>query len=77
VLVALPVPCERAVGLAGRHAEADRVGDTVTFRNPQGVVAVTAVAPDIVRVRFAPGRAWDAITPTRWWHATWDRHRRR
>ena len=27
-------------------------GDTVTFRNSQGVVAVTAVAPDIVRVRF-------------------------
>ena len=34
-----------------------RAGDTVTFRNEQGVVAVTAVAPDIVRVRFAPGRA--------------------
>jgi len=32
-------------------------GSTVTFKNAQGVVAVTAVAPDIVRVRFAPGAA--------------------
>jgi len=32
-------------------------GSTVTFKNAQGVVAVTAVAPDIIRVRFAPGTA--------------------
>ena len=32
-------------------------GSTVTFKNAQGVVAVTAVAPDIIRVRFAPGAA--------------------
>lgn len=30
--------------------------NTLTFRNSQGIVAITAVAPDIVRVRFAPGR---------------------
>ena len=30
-------------------------GNTVTFKNAQGVVAVTAVAPDIIRLRFAPG----------------------
>ena len=32
-------------------------GSSVTFKNAQGVVAVTAVAPDIIRVRFAPGAA--------------------
>jgi hypothetical protein len=32
-------------------------GNTVTFKNAQGVVAVTAIAPEIVRVRFAPGAA--------------------
>jgi alpha-glucosidase len=32
-------------------------GNTVTFKNAQGVVAVTAIAPDIIRVRFAPGNA--------------------
>jgi alpha-glucosidase len=32
-------------------------GATVTFRNAQGVVAVTAVAADIIRVRFSPGPA--------------------
>ena len=32
-------------------------GSTVTFKNAQGVVAVAAVAPDIIRVRFAPGAA--------------------
>jgi alpha-glucosidase len=31
-----------------------RTGDTLTFRNQQGTIAVTAVAPDIVRIRFAP-----------------------
>ncbi len=31
-----------------------RTGDTLTFRNKQGTIAVTAVAPDIIRVRFAP-----------------------
>ena len=34
-----------------------RSGDTLTFRNRQGIVAVTAVAPDIIRVRFVPRQA--------------------
>src|SRR5262245_40627767 len=34
-----------------------RDGQTLTFRNDQGVVALTVLAPDIVRVRFAPGPA--------------------
>jgi alpha-glucosidase len=29
--------------------------NSLTFRNPQGVVVVTVVEPDIFRVRFAPG----------------------
>ena len=32
-------------------------GQTITWRNDQGVVAITAVAPDVIRVRFAPRRA--------------------
>src|SRR3954462_2788883 len=32
-----------------------RAGNTVTFKNAQGVVAVTAVSAEIVRVRFSPG----------------------
>src|SRR5215813_707943 len=31
-----------------------RSGNTVTFKNAQGVVAVTAISPEIVRVRFSP-----------------------
>jgi alpha-glucosidase len=31
-----------------------REGNTLTFQNKQGIVAVTALAPDIVRVRFSP-----------------------
>ncbi len=57
VLVALPVSANAQWASLGDMPKPTRVGDTVTFRNAQGVVAVTAVAPDIVRVRFAPGRA--------------------
>jgi alpha-glucosidase len=31
-----------------------REGNTLTFQNKQGIVAVTVLAPDIVRVRFSP-----------------------
>lgn len=31
-----------------------REGSTLTFQNKQGIVAVTPLAPDIVRVRFSP-----------------------
>ena len=57
VLVALPVSANAQWASLGDMPKPTHVGDTVTFRNPQGVVAVTAVAADIVRVRFAPGRA--------------------
>ncbi len=32
----------------------EREGDALVFKNAQGIVSVQAVAPDIVRVRFAP-----------------------
>ena len=38
----------------GDVSKPTRAGNTLTFKNAQGVVAVTAVAPDIIRVRFAP-----------------------
>jgi len=56
-LLALPVPASAQWASLGDMPKPTRVGDTVTFRNQQGVVLVAAVAPDIVRVRFAPGRA--------------------
>src|SRR5262245_65975163 len=31
-----------------------RSGNTVTFKNAQGVAAVTVLSPEIVRVRFSP-----------------------
>jgi alpha-glucosidase len=33
-----------------------RVGNGLVFRSAQGIVAVTAAAPDIVRVRYSPSR---------------------
>ena len=33
-----------------------RVANGLVFRNAQGIVSVTAAAPDIVRVRFSPSR---------------------
>jgi alpha-glucosidase len=36
-----------------------REGATLVFQNGQGIVTVSAAAPDIVRVRFKPGRALD------------------
>jgi alpha-glucosidase len=35
-----------------------RDGNTLTYRNAQAVAAITAVSPDIIRVRFAPTRAF-------------------
>jgi alpha-glucosidase len=56
-LLLLPVPARAQWETVGNMARPSRSGNTVTFRNAQGVVAVTAVAPDIIRVRFAPVRA--------------------
>jgi alpha-glucosidase len=33
-----------------------RIANGLVFRNTQGIVSITAIAPDIVRVRFAPAR---------------------
>ena len=33
-----------------------RVANGLVFRNAQGIVSITAAAPDIIRVRFVPGR---------------------
>src|SRR4051812_29553873 len=56
-----PVPSERqrVEGWAslGDMPAPVRSGNTVTFHNNQGIVAVTAVSPEIVRVRFSPGRS--------------------
>ncbi len=35
-----------------------REGNTLTFQNARSIVSVTAVAPDIVRVRFSPTRTF-------------------
>ena len=53
----LPRPAAAQWATLGDMPRPVRTGNTVTFRNAQGVVAVTAVAPDIVRVRFAPAKA--------------------
>ncbi|HET7295411.1 MAG TPA: TIM-barrel domain-containing protein [Vicinamibacteria bacterium] len=42
----------------GAMPKPERDGDGLLFRNEQGVVSVRALAPDIVRVRFAPGQAF-------------------
>ncbi len=33
-----------------------RIANGLVFRNAQGIVSITAAAPDIVRVRFSPSR---------------------
>jgi alpha-glucosidase len=40
----------------GNMPAPDRVANGLVFRNAQGIVSVTALAPDVVRVRFAPAR---------------------
>jgi hypothetical protein len=53
-LLTLPPTAYGQWASLGAMPRPTRSGDTLTFRNPQGTVTVTAVAPDIVRVRFAP-----------------------
>jgi alpha-glucosidase len=55
VLLTLPALARAQWASIGDMPRPTRSGDTVTFRNTQGIVAVTAVAPDVIRVRFAPG----------------------
>lgn len=47
-----------AVGSLGAMPPPQRVGNTLSFRNTQGVVTVTALAPEIVRVRFVAAQAF-------------------
>ncbi len=55
VLLSLsPVAADAQWASVGAMPRPTRSGDTLTFRNSQGIATVTAVAPDIVRVRFAP-----------------------
>jgi alpha-glucosidase len=54
VFLALSSPTAAQWASLGDMPAPRRDGDTLTFQNRQGVVAVTAVAPDIVRVRFSP-----------------------
>jgi alpha-glucosidase len=48
-------PAEAGWASLGAMPAPQRQGDALLFRNDQGTVSVQAVAPDIVRVRFAPG----------------------
>ena len=47
---------QAAVGSLGAMPPPRRDGHTLTFRNAQGTVAVSVVAPEIVRVRFVPAQ---------------------
>ena len=63
LLVVLALTCVPASAGAqwaslGNMPRPARDGQTLTWRNDQGVVAITAAAPDVIRVRFAPGRAF-------------------
>ena len=54
VLLLAPAVTEAQWASIGAMPRPTRAGDTLTFRNSQGIVAITAVAPDIIRIRFAP-----------------------
>ena len=51
--VALPARAQWAS--LGDMPRPQRSGNTLTFKNAQGIVAVTVVSAEIVRVRFVPG----------------------
>jgi alpha-glucosidase len=57
LLLCYPAPLAAQWTSIGDMPSPRRDGNTLTFRNAQGVVVVTAFAPDIVRVRFSPTRA--------------------
>jgi len=56
-LLLLLVPQIAAAGWAslGRMAAPTRDGQTLTWRNSQGVLSLSVLSPQIVRVRFVPG----------------------
>jgi len=57
LFVGLAGPVEAQWASLGDMPAPVRSGNTVTFKNAQGIVAVTAVSPEIVRVRFSPAAA--------------------
>src|SRR5688572_5821488 len=59
VLLLCPPTAQAQWTTIGDMPSPRRGGNTLTFQNARAVVSVTAVASDIVRVRFAPARALD------------------
>jgi alpha-glucosidase len=57
-LLFLPVPVAAQWTSVGDMPAPRRDGNTLSFQNAQAVAAVTAISPDIIRVRFAPARAF-------------------
>jgi alpha-glucosidase len=55
VAIGTAVPAIAQWSSIGAMPAPRRDGQSLVFRNSQGVVAVSAVAPGIIRVRFAPG----------------------
>ena len=55
-LLLLPIPALGQWTSVGDMPSPRRDGNTLSFQNAQSVAAVTAVSPDVVRVRFAPAR---------------------
>jgi alpha-glucosidase len=56
VAVGAAIPAAAQWSSIGAMPAPRREGQSLIFRNSQGVVAVTIVAPGIIRVRFAPGQ---------------------
>ena len=41
-------------------------GNSITFKNSEALVTVTALTSDVVRVRMTPGAAFGPDSPTPW-----------
>jgi alpha-glucosidase len=51
-------PAQAGVSSLGAMPPPRRDGNTLTFRNAQGLLAVSALAPDVVRVRFVAAQSF-------------------
>ena len=58
LLLLLPISAGAQWASIGDMPAPRRDGPSLTFQNAQGIAAVTAVAPDIIRVRFSPTRSF-------------------
>jgi alpha-glucosidase len=58
LLLLLPAPVAAQWASIGDMPAPKRDGASLLFQNAQGIVSVTAVAPDIVRVRFSPAKTF-------------------